>query len=67
MFGEIGAELQGKCTNKNRILHQKGLYGKNRTNGPLPHWRESGGLSMAMDWWQQRLALIVGRERIHPH
>lgn len=65
MLGEIGAELQAKCTYQNRILHQKCLYGKNGTDGPLPECITTGRLGIAVDWWQERLALIVGRVIIH--
>ena len=65
MLGEIGAELQGICTDENRILRQKGLDGRSGTDGPWPDWLPAGGLSMPMDWWQQRLALIVRRRMIH--
>ena len=50
MFGEIGAELQSKCTDENRIPHQECLYGKNRTYGPLPKLISVGSRSMPMDW-----------------
>ena len=50
MFGEIGAELQGECTDENGILHQECLYGQNRTYGPLPKSLWVRSLSMPMDW-----------------
>ena len=67
MLGEIGTELQAKCTDENRIFHQKSLYGKNGTDGPLPDCITTGRLGMPIDWWQQRLALVVGRKIIHSH
>lgn len=65
MLGEIGAELQAICTDENRVRQQKCLYGKNGTDGPLPDCITTGRLGI--DWWQERLALIVGREIIHAH
>ena len=69
MLGEIGAELQGICTDENRILQHKGFHGRSRTDGPWPDRIPAGGLSTPIDWWQQGLALIVGigREVIHAH
>ena len=65
MFGEIGAELQGKSTDEDRILHQKCLYAKDDTEGPLPDCILARSPSMPMDRWQQRLALILGGKMIH--
>lgn len=67
MLGEIVAELQAKCTDENGIFQQKCLYGKNGTDGPLPDCITTGRLRMPVDWWQQRLALIVRRMIIHSH
>lgn len=50
MLGEIGAELQGICTDKNRVLHHKASHGRSRTDGPSPDWVRAGGLSTALDW-----------------
>ena len=59
MLGEIGAELQGECTDDNWILDQKRPYGKNGTDGPLPDSITIRRRSKLMNRWQQRLALIV--------
>lgn len=67
MLGEIGAKLQAKGTDENRILDHKSPYGKNSTYGPLADCVRTGRLGMAPDWRQERLALIVGRKMIHPH
>lgn len=65
MLGEICAELQGKGTDENGILKQRGLYGKKSMDGPLPDCLRTGRLGMLTDGWQQRLALMVGRKIIH--
>ena len=67
MLGEIGAKLQAKGTDENRILDHESPYGKNSTYGPLPDCVATGRLSLGPDWWQERLALIVGRKMIHAH
>ena len=51
MLGEIGAKLQGKCTDENRILNQECLYGKNGSDRPLPDCVTIGRLSMPIDRW----------------
>ena len=60
MLGEINAELQAKGTDENGIFQQKCLYGKNGTDGPLPECILTGRPGMPVNWWQERLALIVG-------
>lgn len=50
MLGEIGAELQGICTDENRILQHKGFHGRSCTDGPWPDWVPAGGLSTSSDW-----------------
>ena len=69
MLGEIGAELQSKCTDENRIFRQITFYGENCTDGQLPERisiRRRRSFGMPLGWWQERLALIVvGRKVIH--
>ena len=65
MLGEIGTELQAKCTDENRIFQQECLHIKNDADGPLPDCVPTGPLSMPIERWQERLALIVERRSSH--
>ena len=65
MLGEIGAELQAKCTDENRISKQDRLDIKNDTDRSLPYCVSTGSLSMPIEWWQERLALIVEGRSSH--
>ena len=65
VLGEIGTELQAKCTDDNRITQQERLDIKNDTDGPLPDCVSTGSLSMPVERWQERLALIVHRRSSH--
>ena len=65
VLGEIGTELQAKCTDYDRISQQERLDIKNDTDGPLPYCVSTGLLSMLVERWQERLALIVEGRSSH--
>ena len=65
MLGEIGTELQAKCADDYRISQQDCLDIKNDPDRPLPYCVSTGPLSMPVERWQERLALIVQRRGSH--
>lgn len=65
VLGEIGTELQAECTDDDRISQQERLDIKNDTDRPLPYWVSTGPLSMPVERWQERLALIVEGRSSH--
>ena len=65
VLGEIGTELQAKRTDDYRIPQQERLDIKNETERPLPYCVSTRSLSMPIEWWQERLALIVEGRSSH--